>query len=255
MDSVIVKRQYKKKIVNLDLLYEDLNIRLLEQIKELSNKITEKKWSETKQHIKQIDKLTNKLIKTDLKIQSNPLSQTNTKETTEVDQKKRKRRTKKTQIDCDDGNHATTTDEPTDSGNGRGGKDRKQSVTEANIDPLPLTTETDVDLETKKCNAKRVNGMRCSRKAKPDSCFCGTHSKHTPYGFFSEEEIIELEKLKDETTRIHEVFMMKIDGIIYYGDDYGNLYDPHAILHKSINPPVIGKYRMDETTGQPYFLK
>ena len=35
---------------------------------------------------------------------------------------------------------------------------------------------------SEKCQAKRSNGIQCTRRKKQDSCYCGTHIKGTPHG-------------------------------------------------------------------------
>tara|TARA_B100000282_G_C31733669_1_gene492294 strand:+ start:1800 stop:2057 length:258 start_codon:yes stop_codon:yes gene_type:complete len=59
--------------------------------------------------------------------------------------------------------------------------------TERNLNGDPLIVKN-FDYRNKKvpssekCQAKRSNGIQCTRRKKQDSCYCGTHIKGTPHG-------------------------------------------------------------------------
>ena len=87
-----------------------------------------------------------------------------------------------------------------------------------------------------RCNAKRANGEQCTRKKKDSSCFCGTHDKNRPHG------AIECGECKEETLTKLSVWPQDINGILYYIDDYGNVYKSEEIISNKVNPNVIAKY-------------
>ena len=89
-----------------------------------------------------------------------------------------------------------------------------------------------------RCTAKRANGEQCTRKKKDDSCYCGTHDKNRPHGIidFKQNQHVSLKKL--------EVWLQEINGILYYIDNYNNIYKTQDILTNIINPDVIGRYKI-----------
>lgn len=87
-----------------------------------------------------------------------------------------------------------------------------------------------------RCCAKRANDDQCTRRKKDGSEYCGTHMKGSPYGVFESEE-----KNKSTNQKI-EVWAQDIQGIIYYIDKTGNVYQAEDILVNKINPKVIAKY-------------
>jgi hypothetical protein len=54
----------------------------------------------------------------------------------------------------------------------------------------------DYDILTKKkmsqCKARKQDGNQCTRKSRPDSCFCGKHITRRKFGCMSNDNIIEL---------------------------------------------------------------
>ncbi len=86
-----------------------------------------------------------------------------------------------------------------------------------------------------RCCAKRANGERCTRRKKEGSDYCGTHCKGQPHGVITEEPP------KDEFKTL-VVRAQDIKGIIYYLDDYNNVYDPKDIINGIKNPKIIAKY-------------
>lgn len=93
-----------------------------------------------------------------------------------------------------------------------------------------------------RCQAKRANGERCTRRKKEaDGQFCGTHLKNQPHGIISGDEP---DQLEENTTKNIVVHTQDIKGIIYYIDDFGNVYDPIDITNGIKNPKVIAKYKL-----------
>lgn len=87
-----------------------------------------------------------------------------------------------------------------------------------------------------RCNAKRANGEQCTRRKKAESDYCGTHVKGLPHG---EVDISDVSQKKSTSI---EVFVQDIQGINYYIDNKGNVYNTEDILNNSQNPNVIAKY-------------
>jgi hypothetical protein len=88
-----------------------------------------------------------------------------------------------------------------------------------------------------RCCAKRANGEQCTRRRKDaDNEYCGTHLKGTPHGICDLEE-----DSKPQGQKI-EVWAQDIQGIIYYIDKNGNVYQTEDIMHTKVNPKVIAKY-------------
>jgi hypothetical protein len=97
--------------------------------------------------------------------------------------------------------------------------------------------------ENNRCMAKRANGEQCTRRRKIDFEFCGTHSKGTPHG------LSELNNdIKNQTQTI-VVFAKEIRGIVYYIDDYKNVYNTEDVMREIENPKIIAQYekRNDDT--------
>lgn len=87
---------------------------------------------------------------------------------------------------------------------------------------------------TNRCNACRANGERCTRRQKKDSEFCGTHLKGAPHGISKEEK-------NDINNNKVEIVATDIMGIIYYIDNYNNVYNTEDIMNDVQNPRVIAK--------------
>jgi len=88
-----------------------------------------------------------------------------------------------------------------------------------------------------RCNAKRASGEQCTRKKKHDSSYCGTHDKNRPHGE------IECGACQEDTLKQMAVWPQEINGILYYIDDYNNIYKSEEIISNKINPNVIAKYK------------
>ena len=85
-----------------------------------------------------------------------------------------------------------------------------------------------------RCIAKKCGGEQCTRRKKNDSDFCGTHIKGTPHG-----------QTTDVTNNLKKinVYAEEIDGIIYYIDDGGNVYNSEDVFRQNDNPRIISKYK------------
>lgn len=90
-----------------------------------------------------------------------------------------------------------------------------------------------------RCLANRANGLQCTRRKKKEHKFCGTHLKSQPYGITSNEETVEVDKYKKIT-----IYSQEINGIMYYIDDFGNIYDPYDIMNNDKSPKVVKKYEL-----------
>jgi hypothetical protein len=88
--------------------------------------------------------------------------------------------------------------------------------------------------QSNRCNAKRANNEQCTRRRKDGSEYCGTHTKGTPNGFLQED-------ICDDCNKKLEVVAHEIDGIVYYIDEYKNVYRTEDILNEKINPQIIAK--------------
>ena len=87
-----------------------------------------------------------------------------------------------------------------------------------------------------RCCAKRANNEQCTRRKKDNMEYCGTHMKGTPHGMVDE-------KVDDNlNTQKIEVWAQEIQGIIYYIDNFNNVYDNIDIIKNQINPKIIAKY-------------
>ena len=87
-----------------------------------------------------------------------------------------------------------------------------------------------------RCCAKRANNEQCTRRKKDGCEFCGTHSKGTPHG------IVDSQDEDKPTTQKVEVWAQDIQGIIYYIDKFGNVYQAEDIVVNKQNPTIIAKY-------------
>lgn len=88
-----------------------------------------------------------------------------------------------------------------------------------------------------RCLAKKSGGEQCTRRKKDGSNFCGTHIKGTPHG-----------QTTDVSSNLKKVnvYAEDIDGIIYYIDDIGNVYNSEDVFKKIDNPRVILRYKKNE---------
>jgi len=87
-----------------------------------------------------------------------------------------------------------------------------------------------------RCCANRASAEQCTRRKKGDSDYCGTHMKGTPHGIVNNDN-----ESKPNTHKI-EVFAKDIHGIIYYLDNFNNVYQTEDIINSKQNPKIIAKY-------------
>lgn len=87
-----------------------------------------------------------------------------------------------------------------------------------------------------RCCAKRANCEQCTRRKKEGSEYCGTHTKGTPHGIMDGQN-----DTKQNTQKV-EVWAQDIQGIVYYIDKIGNVYQAEDIIVNKMNPKIIAKY-------------
>ena len=87
-----------------------------------------------------------------------------------------------------------------------------------------------------RCCAKRATNEQCTRRKKEGNEYCGTHMKGTPHGIMDTQN-----EVKINTQKI-EVWAQEIQGIIYYIDNFNNVYQAEDIVINKINPKIIAKY-------------
>ena len=88
-----------------------------------------------------------------------------------------------------------------------------------------------------RCSAKRANGEQCTRRRKDNCNFCGTHEKGRPHGLINQGAN------KTDEVRNIEVRAQEIMGIVYYIDNYSNVYKTEDILSEKKNPEIIAQYQ------------
>ena len=89
-----------------------------------------------------------------------------------------------------------------------------------------------------RCIAKRIDGTQCSRRKQCEKDYCGTHSKGQPYGNIPTTPAPEPHGI--HTTRA--VWCESVNGIYYYIDGDGNVYNTEDIVMNRPNPKVIATY-------------
>ena len=89
------------------------------------------------------------------------------------------------------------------------------------------------------CIAKRANGQQCTRRKKDGHEYCGTHIKGTPHGCIDQNAI---NGAQTEPLKKTEVWLQDINGILYWIDSAGNVYDHDEVSNHTPNPKVIAKY-------------
>jgi hypothetical protein len=87
-----------------------------------------------------------------------------------------------------------------------------------------------------RCCAKRASNEQCTRRKKESEEYCGTHLKGTPHG------IVDTQNENKNNTQKIEVCAQDIQGIIYYIDKLGNVYQAEDVINNKINPKIIAKY-------------
>lgn len=108
-----------------------------------------------------------------------------------------------------------------------------------------------------KCLAKRANGEQCSRRKKKGGEFCGTHSKACPHGTISLETIDTNGENDGEHSGVIkkqiEVWLVDINGIMYWINDNGTVYHPDDIRNNIENPRVIAHYEKTQVDGEEIY--
>tara|TARA_B110000879_G_scaffold53747_1_gene76197 strand:- start:2034 stop:2546 length:513 start_codon:yes stop_codon:yes gene_type:complete len=93
-----------------------------------------------------------------------------------------------------------------------------------------------------RCSAKRANGEQCTRRRKDNLEYCGTHVKGTPHGLASDAQ------LPENLTHKVEVIAQEIGGIVYYIDNYNNVYNTEDIMNEKQNPGIVAQYIKQNNT-------
>jgi len=93
-----------------------------------------------------------------------------------------------------------------------------------------------------RCIATKSGGERCTRRRKDGCEYCGTHSKN-----MSNES-----DKSGEGTKKMEVFAKEMEGIVYYVDEFHNVYRTEDILNEVENPKVVATYT--EMTGGRFVI-
>ena len=99
-------------------------------------------------------------------------------------------------------------------------------------------------LDDQQCIAKRANGEQCSRRKKKDCDFCGTHTKGCPHGIVEKSNTDQVKSEDGEAVvkKQIQVWLEDFNGIMYWINDYGSIYDTSDVINNVENPRVIGKY-------------
>jgi hypothetical protein len=128
------------------------------------------------------------------------------------------------------------------------GIDIQQLLKIINNYPFPVITTQDYEKRQRtknivplyeRCKARRANQEQCTRRKRKGEDLCGTHIKGAPHG------IIDIIPAQNVMVKI-DVWIQEINGINYYIDDQGNMYDPQDIYQNKENPRRIHKYHKDE---------
>ena len=94
--------------------------------------------------------------------------------------------------------------------------------------------------EDSRCIANKSCNERCTRRRKDGSEYCGTHHKHTT---------IE----GHDPVKKMDVIAKEMEGIVYYVDDFQNVYRTEDILNEKENPRVVAKY--EQLAGGRYLIR
>ena len=95
--------------------------------------------------------------------------------------------------------------------------------------------------ENNRCIAKKSCNEQCTRRRRSDSEYCGTHSKYTAQ---TDGDTV--------LTKSVEVVAKEMEGIVYYVDEFQNVYRTEDILNDKENPKIIAKY--EQMNGCRYIL-
>jgi|1048.fasta_scaffold93080_1 hypothetical protein len=91
-----------------------------------------------------------------------------------------------------------------------------------------------------RCMAKCGKGEQCSRRRQAESSYCGTHTKGTPHG------VVEADSSPSLVTKKVSTWLEDINGIQYYIDEGGNVYNHQDIIEGKTNPRVVAKWRKND---------
>jgi len=89
-----------------------------------------------------------------------------------------------------------------------------------------------------RCNAKRANGEQCTRRRKDEEEYCGTHTKGTPHGIIGNNM-----NMNDSYEKNIDVYATEIMGIVYYIDNFKNVYNTEDVMKGVQNPRIIAEYK------------
>ena len=98
-----------------------------------------------------------------------------------------------------------------------------------------------------RCIAKRIDGTQCSRRKQPEREYCGTHAKGQPYGNIPSTPSPDPPGMH----RTKSVWCEQVNGIYYYIDEDGNVYNTEDIVMNLPNPKIIATY---VKTGTEYTI-
>ena len=85
-----------------------------------------------------------------------------------------------------------------------------------------------------RCVAKKSCNEQCTRRRKEGSEYCGTHYKHAMNG----------ELQNTLLNKKIEVIAKEMEGIVYYVDEFQNIYRTEDILNEIENPKIVAKYEI-----------
>jgi hypothetical protein len=89
------------------------------------------------------------------------------------------------------------------------------------------------------CLAKKATLDQCTRRRKNGFSYCGTHTKGRPHGTMN----LDVQNNIVPNTHVKVTIIAKeINGIMFYLDDYGNVYLTEDICNNVRNPSIIAKY-------------
>jgi len=95
--------------------------------------------------------------------------------------------------------------------------------------------------EINRCIAKKSCSEQCTRRRKINSEYCGTHSKYA----------LQMEGTATKVKNI-EVIAKEMEGIVYYVDEFKNVYRTEDVLNEKENPSIV--YRYEELSGGGYIF-
>lgn len=82
-----------------------------------------------------------------------------------------------------------------------------------------------------RCIAICADKQQCTRVKKRGCLLCGTHAKTMASADTENQKMLAI-----------EVWVEEINGIVYYFDKNGNVYDTEDVLENRQNPRIIGRY-------------